>query len=822
MPASILRSAAILLVLAGAASASALPQVAPSPARAEVLIDRDDVVITSSCLLRLPAYPIPDLDGDGVVQVVGDGIVVELDGTLRGAPLGAAPDSMNGFGIVVTGDGVTISGGAVAGFKVGVALLASNGSTVENLDLSDNFAERLRSTPEREDPADWLSPHANDDGEWARAYGAGLLVRDSREVVVRGCKARRTQNGILLERVVDSKVLGNDCSFLSGWGLAMWRSSRNLVARNAFDFCVRGYSHGVYNRGQDSAGILMFEQCEENVIALNSATHGGDGLFAFAGREALGEAPPPAGAGEDWHRGRGCNRNVIVGNDFSHAVAHGIEMTFSRENLIARNLLVDCGICGVWGGYSSGMEIRDNLFRRNGFAGYGGERGGVNIEHGQDNRIIRNRFEEDAVGVRLWWDEDPSLAGTPWAKANGTSCRGNLIAGNAFVGNGIAIELLAAEATTILDNLMGPSAAALDGAGAIESIDEASRSSLRREGEWPNERPGVGGLLDSIPGTRREKLEAAALFPAPAAPGATGSRERMIEVLLPGTPLDGRLGGLLAAVDEVRFDPTIARTAAPGRGGLAGRDRIVMTEWGPYAWDRPAIIPRSTTLETVKARLVGGGKITNVTVFGAGSLRTRLDPETGDFEVFCERPGMVCPFRAQVTHEQGKLFLEGLLAYAEWNIRLFRSSVDPLADPAGWRALAGGSDEEFLARGGAIAVLPIIDLPFGGGGPAEIAALAEVAGGLPADDFGLVATTTLRFPKGRFRLSVTSDDGVRLLRGGEVLVEQWGLRGASTDSVELDFAEPTDVPLAIEYFELRGAATLKLGIERIPPPSAGG
>lgn len=812
MPASILRTAALLFALASAASA------APP---AEVVIDRDDVVITTSCRLRLPAYPIPDLDGDGVVQVVGDGIVVELDGTLRGAPMGTPPDSLSGFGIVVTGDGVTISGGAVAGFKVGVALLASNGSTVENLDLSDNFAERLRSTPDREDPADWLSPHANDDGEWARNHGAGLLVRDSREVVVRGCKARRTQNGILLERVVDSKVLGNDCSFLSGWGLAMWRSSRNLVARNAFDFCVRGYSHGVYNRGQDSAGILMFEQCEENVIALNSATHGGDGLFAFAGREALGEAPPPAGAGEDWHRGRGCNRNVIVGNDFSHAVAHGIEMTFSRENLIARNLLVDCGICGVWGGYSSGMEIRDNLFRRNGSAGYGGERGGVNIEHGQGNRIIRNRFEEDAVGIRLWWDEDPHLAGTPWAKANGTACRGNLIAGNAFVGTEVAIELVAAEATTILDNVMGPPSGPLAAAGIIESIDEQSLSSLRREGEWPIERPGVGALLDSIPGTRRETTEAVALFPALAA-GVATPRDRMVEVVVAGPPLDGRLGALLATVDELRFDPSSAMTAAPGRAGLSGRDRIVMTEWGPYAWDRPAIIPTSTTLEVVKARLVGGGKITNVTVFGAGSLRTRLDPETGDFEVFCERPGMVCPFRAQVTHEQGKLFLEGLVAFAEWKVRLFRSSVDPLSDPAGWRALAAGSDEEFLARGGVATVLPLIDLPFGGGGPAEIAALAEVAGGFPGDGFGLVATTTLRFPKGRFRLSVTSDDGVRLLRGEEVLLERWDRHGATSDSVELDFAEPTNVPLTIEYFELDGAATLKLGIERIVPPSARG
>ena len=81
----------------------------------------------------------------------------------------------------------------------------------------------------------------------------------------------------------------NDFSFNSGWGIALWRCARNVISRNAVDFCVRGYSHGVYNRGQDSAGIFVFEQNNENVFAENSATHGGDCFFGFAGREALGQ-----------------------------------------------------------------------------------------------------------------------------------------------------------------------------------------------------------------------------------------------------------------------------------------------------------------------------------------------------------------------------------------------------------------------------------------------------------------------------------------------------------------------------------------------------
>ena len=80
----------------------------------------------------------------------------------------------------------------------------------------------------------------------------------------------------------------------------------------------------------------MFEQCSQNVIARNSATHGGDGFFGFAGNEALGKVNPRDDAA--WYERRGNDENVIFGNDFSYAVAHGIEMTFSFGNLPSRCL----------------------------------------------------------------------------------------------------------------------------------------------------------------------------------------------------------------------------------------------------------------------------------------------------------------------------------------------------------------------------------------------------------------------------------------------------------------------------------------------------
>ena len=53
---------------------------------------------------------------------------------------------------------------------------------------------------------------------------------------------------------------------------------------NRLIFNVRGYSHGVYNRGQDSAGILVYEQSNNNLFYKNNVTHGGDGFFFWAGQ----------------------------------------------------------------------------------------------------------------------------------------------------------------------------------------------------------------------------------------------------------------------------------------------------------------------------------------------------------------------------------------------------------------------------------------------------------------------------------------------------------------------------------------------------------
>ncbi len=418
-----------------------------------VEVTQDDTVITESCRIVIPpGTVIEDVNNDGVIQIGASDIEIDFaeDSELRGTPPGTPPDKYRGYGIRLDGHhNVSICHARISGYWCGIWATKADWLTIEGADASDNRRAYLKSTPVAEDGGDWLFPHNNDNNEWLNNYAAAIYVEDSREVTVRDCGVWHGQNGLCLDRVDDSKIYDNDFSFNSGWGIALWRSSRNVISRNAIDFCVRGYSHRVYNRGQDSAGILMFEQNHDNVIAENSATHGGDGVFGFAGREALGEVGQHP---LEWYKGRGNTNNLLVNNDFSYAPAHGIEMTFSFQNKFIGNRMVENAICGVWGGYSQDTLIAGNHFEGNGEMAYGLERGGVNIEHGKDNRIVYNRFKNNKCGVHLWWDEDTGFARRPWGKANGTESTGNLVAGNEFVGDQLVYHLRGPSDVTIGPN----------------------------------------------------------------------------------------------------------------------------------------------------------------------------------------------------------------------------------------------------------------------------------------------------------------------------------------------------------------------------------
>src|SRR6266550_6898034 len=325
------------------------------------------MIITQSVRVLPKTYR---LAGPPII-VRGDNITVDFSGaTLEGIDPQADPDQARDTAIVIDGgSNIRIVQARIRGYKVGILARGTRRLSLRNNDLSDNWKPRLFSLVEHESLVDWLSFHHNEKDEWLR-FGAAIYLADVQGGEVRENTVLESMNGLLIVRTSGLMIRDNNFSFNSGVGIGLYRSSDDSIVHNQLDYNVRGYSHGFYARGQDSADLLIYEQSSRNFIAFNSLTHGGDGVFLWAGQATM-----DSGTG-------GANDNIIYANDVSYAAANGIEATFSRNTIIANRAWGS--EYGIWGGYSSGTRIEGNEFR--------GNRTGVAIEHGQNNTINANRF----------------------------------------------------------------------------------------------------------------------------------------------------------------------------------------------------------------------------------------------------------------------------------------------------------------------------------------------------------------------------------------------------------------------------------------------
>ena len=389
----------IAAALAGVASDSAV-------IRAGLVLDRTTPLRPGTYRIKSPTLEAP------VLTIRGSNIDLDLRGVeLIGSPEAATPDQYGGLAILIDGgEHITIRNARIRGFKVGILARNVKDLRLQGNDVSRNWKQRLYSRVEKESLVDWMSYHHNEKDEWLR-YGAGIYLSDIDGARIDGNLARQGQNGLMITRSRNLIIWNNDFSFLSSVGLGFYRVTDSKVMHNRIDWCVRGYSHRFYNRGQDSAGLLMYEQSSRNVVAYNSITHSGDGLFLWAGQSTM-----------DTGQG-GSNDNLFYGNDFSHAPTNGIEATFSRNSFIRNR--VEENWHGAWGGYSFDSLIAGNTFARNQEA--------IAIEHGQNNVIAGNTVTGGDIGIRLWANEtqDPDWG---YAKTRDTRSRDYTIIGNTITG----------------------------------------------------------------------------------------------------------------------------------------------------------------------------------------------------------------------------------------------------------------------------------------------------------------------------------------------------------------------------------------------------
>ena len=386
-----------------------------------LLVLEKNLLINTSSTIKPAIYEIDAYDSldQAIITVEGEHLLIDFNGAvLNGAKAGTLPNQFTGLGVKIqNARHVTIRNLTIKGFQVGLLAENVDSLTIEDCDFSFNFRQKLLSTQKKEDLSDWLSYHNNEADEWLR-YGAGIYLKNCDHAMVKRVKIIEGQNGLMLSNCDDGTFYNNTFQFNSGVGIGLYRSSKNSVMHNKLDWNVRGYSHDVYQRGQDSAGILCYEQSNNNVFSFNSATHSGDGFFLWAGQQTL-----DSGQG-------GCNGNIIYKNDFSHAPANGIEVTFS-SNFIVQNQLKDCRY-GIWAGYSHHTTIKENII--------GGNEFGIAFEHGNNNVINMNYLEKNQIGIQLW-EREQQPADWGFAQKRNINSRNYQISNNIFFKNPLPLNI---------------------------------------------------------------------------------------------------------------------------------------------------------------------------------------------------------------------------------------------------------------------------------------------------------------------------------------------------------------------------------------------
>lgn len=707
-------------------------------------------VITTSVKVRPGTYRLTGSIDRPALTIRGSNIIVDMTGVvIEGAHPHADPDGYLGTGVRIDGgDHVTLKGATIRGYKVGIFAQDTRFLRLTGNDLSYNWKQRLWSGIEKESLLDWMSYHNNEQDEWLQ-YGAAIYCAGCDDAEIDHNRAIQGQNGLMVTRSSRLRIWNNTFSWLSSVGLGFYRTTDSLVAHNKLDYAVRGYSHGFYYRGQDSTGILMYEQSSRNTFHHNSATHGGDGLFLWAGQSTM-----------DTGQG-GANDNLFYANDFSHAVANGIEATFSRNRFI-NNRVDDCWH-GVWGGYSFDSEFRGNQFIGNDEA--------IAIEHGQNISIVDNTFRDNDIGIRLWANatQDPNWG---YPRTRDTRSRDYTIADNRFVNHPVLLQVDRTTGVTFAGNAVS---------GFLGSLLKG------------------GTDLDGFQVLAKATPTASAPETSTALPAALPNG---MNALIPeGMPR----GRETMIVDE--WGPYDYRSPKVWPVGKATDRPLKLRVLGPKGtW-------RLVTADGGRVNKSSGATGDEIVVTPvAGNLDLRLTFEYVGEEVVDPR-GRRTPAgqRHRFTYTQ----FEPAVA---WNTRwwTWTEAQDPLKAPEAFAARLGDPPtlRQTVARFDLISGRVLVE-----GLPTDrLAMRAEGTVNLPArryefstgDEVGQ-RSAELGGGPGAYELVTISDDGLRVWVDDRLVIDRWDIHGSTVDRVPLSAGRHR---IRLEYFESTGWAELKVWIRK--------
>jgi len=711
---------------------------------------RRGMVITSSIRVTPGVYQLaasPSMDS-AVLVIRGNDITVDFAGaTLQGTPLSAHPDQATGVAIRIDGGtNVHVINATVRGYKVGLIARGTRNLVLADNDFSHNWKARLFSLIEHESLVDWMSHHKNEQDEWLR-FGAGIYLTDVRGGEIRGNRIVQGMEGLMMTRTDSVLIWNNTIEFNSGVGIGLYRSSYNRIMHNHASYNVRGYSHGFFRRGQDSADLLMYEQSSNNVVAFNSMTHGGDGLFLWAGQSTM-----------DTGKG-GSNDNLFYANDFSFAPTNAMEATFSRNRFIGNR--AEGSDHGLWGGYSFDSEVAGNSFA--------GNRIGIAIEHGQNNRITGNHFFLDSTAIYLWANPiEPSEWAYP--KTRDTRSRDYTVTDNAFLANRVALRI----ANTFGGQASGNQYIGVDSSYVVKdtsTIRLAQADTVRMSG---------------LPGVRfSDTLET-----PPEYADTTG---------MP-SPL---AGGLALSADSLARMP---------------RSAIIVDEWGPYDYRSPKLWPAdSSRTNPLKLRVLGpAGSWTVVSKRGVASVSKERGVVNDTVVVTPANPrdwDITLEYRGGATESpRGEKRAAGVpyrFTYSvfepvtTWNVafHVYPDSADPRTQADRFAAVLRGTPV-------ATQTVPRLDYMW----------YRPTIPNVPQAKFAAVATATVTLAAGDYTLRTISDDGVRVFVDGKMVIDDWKGHESALAYAPISAGRHE---IRVEYYQIDGWTELRLDILRGRQDSAG-
>jgi parallel beta-helix repeat protein len=270
-------------------------------------------------------------------------------------------------------DAVSVTGGAIHGYRYGIRLEGGRAHRVIGADLSGSRNQGVRSTPAHPDSADYLELVRPETFE---QYGGGILLRKTVAASIIGITARGAQNGIALLEVRDSYIADNDLATNNGWAIHLWRSSRNVIARNRADHTRRCDSQ-VPADDCGAAAVLLREASDSNIIVDNDLTASSLG-FLLAGARRLTRVSVG---------------NLVYRNDASSALTAAFTSAFGWSNTFLENT-ADSADTGFRLDHSGGTTLRGNTV-------IGARTAGITSDHGTDNAILANVLIGGVVGIRV-------------------------------------------------------------------------------------------------------------------------------------------------------------------------------------------------------------------------------------------------------------------------------------------------------------------------------------------------------------------------------------------------------------------------------------